>query len=120
MGIYMVGGGLPHSPFDRTFFNVTIGEILSRASPDQGQALTLFLADGTMLDVCDLQELSDRYVALRVYRGAEEACDTSLHLVPYGLIYRIEIGPKGGAGPRMGFRWTGAPRKAVPARKAGR
>ena len=109
----MLGTGMPNAPFDRTFFNVTLGDILQQDEKGKRHGLTLYLADGTTLDVCQIEGLSDQYLTVRAYQPGEEACDTRLNLIPYGLIYRIELAPRGDSdNHRMGFRWT-------PAKEAG-
>lgn len=111
MALHLLGGGLAASPFNRTFFNVAFADILERAGKERPQKLTLFLADGTTLDVCALDDLSDTYLALRAYLSEGDSCETTTHLIPYGLIYRIELAPKENASPRMGFRWSPQPRR---------
>jgi hypothetical protein len=117
MAPVLIGGS--DVPFGRTFFNVYLGEMLDRAGKDKDHKLTLFLGDGSQLDVCSIDELSDGYLILRAYRGGEgDACDLSLNLIPYGLIYRIEIAPKQDAGQRLGFHWV-KPRQTT-VRKVGK
>jgi hypothetical protein len=121
MGVYMLGsGGSQQAPFNRTFFNVTLGDILQRAPKDKTLQLHLSLADGTVLDVCAIDELADDYLSVRAYATEEDACDLSVNLVPYTLIYRITIGPKESQNSqRMGFRWSPpASRRGTAIRKA--
>jgi len=119
MGVYMVGSGSAQSPFNRTFFNVTLGDILQRAPKNKSTRLLLFLADGTTLDVCAIDELADDYLAVRAYRAEEAACDLTINLIPYTLIYRIELAPKESeSNNRMGFRWAPpAARKGTSVRR---
>jgi len=86
MPVYMVGSGGAQSPFNRTFFNATLGDLLQRAGREKSQKLLLFLADGTMLDVCSIDDLADDYISVRAYRANEETCDLSVNLIPYSLI----------------------------------
>jgi hypothetical protein len=53
-----------------------------------------------------LVDLSDAYMVVRGYHGATDACDLSLTILPYGLIYRLDLGPKGDSSTRVGFRWS--------------
>jgi hypothetical protein len=118
MGVYMVGSGGAQAPFNRTFFNVTLGDILQRAPKEKNTKLLLFLADGSTLDVCAIDELADDYLALRAYRAEEAACDITINLVPYTLIYRIEIAPKEDENStRLGFRWSPPARRGTAIRK---
>jgi hypothetical protein len=119
MGVYMVGGGsAQQAPFNRTFFNVTLGDILQRGPKEKTFKLLLFLADGTTLDVCAIDELTDDYLTLRAYTADEAACDLTVNLVPYTLIYRIEIAPKESeSNNRMGFRWAPPARRGTAIRK---
>jgi hypothetical protein len=111
MGIFTLGGGAGEPPFNRTFFNVTLGDILQRSGKDVDQQLTLFLTDGTTLDVCEIDELADQYLMLRSYASGDDACDLAVQLVPYVLIYRMQITPRGADNNRVGFHWTPRTRK---------
>jgi hypothetical protein len=107
MPIHLLGGGFGEAPFSRTFFNVALGEILSKAGKDKEQRLTLYLTDGTLLDVCEIEELADAHLTLRAFRKDDDACDLGVHLIPYALIYRIEITPKSAEDSnRVGFHWA--------------
>ncbi len=117
MPVYTLGGGHGEPPFSRTFFNVTLGDLLEKDGKEKDHKLTLFLTDGTTLDVCSIDELADQYLVLRAYRGNEDACDLSLNLVPYALIYRIELAPKATDSARVGFHWAPPPKVRATARR---
>ncbi|HEX7901865.1 MAG TPA: hypothetical protein VF950_29170 [Planctomycetota bacterium] len=117
MGIFTLGGGAGDPPFNRTFFNVTLGDLIERQKGEN--RLTLFLTDGSTLDVCSIDELTEQYVALRSYANGEDACSVSVQLVPYALIYRVEITPRGENANRVGFHWT-APGKRHTGRRSPR
>lgn len=106
MGIFTIGGGVGEPPFNRTFFNVTLGDLVERAGSAKEKRLTLFLTDGSTLDVCGIDELTDQYVALRSYANGDDACDVAVQLIPYALIYRVEITPRGGDSNRLGFHFS--------------
>lgn len=118
MPVYMLGSGGAQAPFNRTFFNVTLGDLLQKAGREKGQKLLLYLADGTALDVCSIDVLADDYIAVRSYRPNEEACELSVNLIPYSLIYRIELTPKDADNStRLGFHWAPPVKKATTIRK---
>jgi hypothetical protein len=75
--------------------------------------LTLYLSDGTTLDVCSIDELTDGYVAARAYQKGNDTCDVSVQLIPYGLIYRIEISPKVDNTDRVGFHFKTVSRRSA-------
>lgn len=111
MPIYMIGEGARQGPpFNRTFFQAKLGDILSRASSEQKQRLTLFLTDGMTLEVCEILELEDQYMTLRAYRGSEEACDVGIHVIPYGVVYRMELARE--EDQRVGFNWMASREKS--------
>jgi len=116
MAIQLIGGSAGDVPFNRTFFNVTLGEMVEQSGKDKAVRLTLFLSDGTQLDVSVIDELSDSYLSLRAYQGDSDQIDPSVHLVPYGLIYRIEVSPKEEQNSRVGFQWKHG-RKSVTTRR---
>ena len=118
MAIPIIGGGMGEAPFNRTFFNVTLGEMIGQNAKDKSVRLSLFLSDGTTLDVCTIDELSDSYLALRAYQGDSEHVDPSVHLIPYGLIYRIEVSPKDEQNSRVGFHWKPVARKIITTRRS--
>jgi len=105
MAVQLIGGSQGDAPFNRTFFNVTLADLVEPAK-DQSQKLTLYLVDGTTMDVCRIEEMADQYLALRAYRTGSDSCDTTLHLIPYGTIYRLEIAQHSTDNDRMGFSWT--------------
>jgi len=120
MAIQLIGGSAGDVPFNRTFFNVTLGDLIENSGKDKEKAvrLSIFLSDGTTLDVSVIDELSDSYLALRAYQGDTDQVDPSVHLIPYGLIYRIEVSPKDEQNSRVGFHWKPAARKIITARRS--
>lgn len=116
MPVQLIGGSVGDAPFNRTFFNVTLGDLVEPAK-GQAQKLTLYLVDGTTLDVCRIEEMTETYLALRVYQGSSDACETNLHLIPYATIYRLEISQhvSDRPGSRVGFSWSN-PKRPTPKR----
>ena len=118
MSVQLIGGSLTDAPFNRTFFNITLGELLDQEGKDKSQRLTLFLSDATQFEVCSIDKLSDEYLSLRAYQGAEDSCELAVHLIPYVLIYRIEISPKiRDSSGRVGFH-RGSTRKGATSRRS--
>jgi hypothetical protein len=117
MAVQLIGGGGADVPFNRTFFNVTLADLVEPGK-DGAQKLTLYLVDGTTLDVCRIEEMADNYLGLRAYKAGSDACDTTLHLIPYGTIYRLEIAADAGEndGGRLGFSWSERRRTNQPRR----
>ncbi len=108
MPAYALGGTIPGSPFNRTFFNVTLGDLIEKDGKKPGRRLLLYLADGSMLEVEEIEELEDAYLTLRVVKGSdEEGTEPSTHLLPYTLIYRIELSPTRRETGHVGFQWKG-------------
>ena len=118
MSIQLIGGTAGDVPFNRTFFNVTLGDMVSENGKEKAVKLTLYLSDGSTLDVCSIDELNDGYVAARAYQGASDSCEVSIQLIPYGLIYRIEISPKIENNDRVGFHYKPVLRKSATARRS--
>lgn len=113
MSLWMLGGGGWQQPFNRTFFNVSLGEILKRAGREKGSRLTLHLIDASPLDVRAIEELSDQYVLLTASGRDEDDSDPRLHVLPYSAIYRIEIARAAeNEHRRLGFRWMPIPAKS--------
>jgi len=105
MSIHYIGEASSAAPpFDALFFKSAFDQIVERAGKD-AKKLTLFLSDGSLFDVCELVELNDAYMVVRGYNASNDACDLALTVLPYGLIYRLELGPKSPDATRVGFRW---------------
>jgi len=118
MPLHMIGGSGHEASFNRTFFNVTLGDLIETGRKEGEKKLTLFLADGTTFDVCNIEALADTYLIVQTYRRNDDACDLSVNLIPYGLIYRIEIAPRDEQdGTRVGFHWKPQPKSRSSARK---
>lgn len=101
MPIHLIGeSGIP---FDRSFFNTALEGLLGDSALDGNRKLSLFLTDGATLDLCSIDQLAPQYMIVRGYRTDEDACDANVHLIPYGLIYRIEVAPKERGDTRVGF-----------------
>ena len=106
MSIHFVGESAAAAPpFDSLFFKSAFDQIVEKAGKIANR-LTLFLSDGTTFDVCQMEELADAYMVVHGYRGGTDTCDLAVNVIPYGLIYRIELGPKEGDETRVGFSWT--------------
>lgn len=106
MPIHLIGGDAGGPPFRRAFFSTILGEILAKSGDPNGFTLTLLLADGTSLDVCSIEDLTDDYLSVRCYQS-DDSCGLGLDLVPYGMIYRVQLTPKGKEdGERVGFKWV--------------
>ncbi len=118
MSIQLIGSSSSDVPFNRTFFNVTLGEMIEQNGKEKPVKLTLFLSDGSTLDVCMIDELSDQYLAVRAYQGQSDSCEINVQLIPYGLIYRIEIAPKSQESSRVGFQWKPTGRRGLTARRS--
>ena len=115
MSIHFIGESAASAPpFDSLFFKSSFDPIVERAGKGATK-LTLYLSDGTTFDVCELVDLADAYMVVRGYHGDSDACDLAITVLPYGLIYRLELGPKASNSTRVGFRWTPTPGKGKTA-----
>ena len=105
------------APFNRTFFNAVLGDLLQAAGADRAHRLSLFLTDGTTLDVCRIDEMSDEYLVLHTFEEDSGTCSLGIEVVPYGLIYRLQVSSKGGADDRVGFSWKPAAKPSRATKK---
>ncbi|HLG42971.1 MAG TPA: hypothetical protein VI643_06365 [Planctomycetota bacterium] len=123
MPIILPGGpSVAHGPFDRSFFQAALNEHIQAAKLGAPGRLFLFLTDGTTLDVCHLIDTADDYLVAACHRaegvlasscrehGASadnahccesKGCEMTAELIPYGLIYRVQISALGD--PAIGF-----------------
>ncbi len=111
MPIHLIGESAGHAPpFNRGFFSSTIGDIIGKSSQNVPQKLTLFLTDGSTLDLCNIEGMSDEYMIARVFHGHGKACGTIVNIIPFALIYRVQLTPVGHEeADRAGFKWVSAP-----------
>ena len=106
MSIHFIGESSSAAPpFDSLFFKSAFDQVVERAGKG-AQKLTLFLSDGSQFDVCEIVDLADAYMVVRGYKEATDTCELALNMLPYGLIYRLELGPKSNDGTRVGFKWS--------------
>jgi len=107
MTLWMLGGGNWQPPFNRTFFNVSLAELLDRGGKDRASRLTLYLVDGSQLDVRTIDSLSDQFLTVRAALRDEGESELGLHVLPYSSIYRIEVArATDGESRKLGFRWS--------------
>lgn len=104
MPVYLIGEGAGGVPFNRVFFNATLGSILERIGKSQSVKLTLYFVDGTTLEATEFQELADSFMVVKGFAGGGEENQT-VNVVPYGLIYRIQLAPRE-SHDRIGFHWV--------------
>ncbi len=114
MPIHLLGGpGGSEAPFSRAFFNTMLGDLIERIGKDRLYKLTLYLVDGSTLDVCKIEELSDQYMTVRAFQGEDQSCELTVNVIPYGTIYRLQLSPKEEEdNGRVGFHWAPSALKA--------
>lgn len=104
-------------PFSRTFFNAILGDILEGLGKERVHRMTLYLSDGSTMDVCSIEELAEEYLILRTFKEESDVCNLGVEVVPYGLIYRITLSPRHDSGTRVGFSWKPGETKGVAKKK---
>lgn len=107
MPIHLIGESAGHAPpFNRTFFSSTIGDIIGKNSQSVPQKLTLFLTDGVTLDLCNIEGMNDEYMIVRAFHGSGKSCGTEIDIIPFSLVYRVQLTPVGHEeAERAGFKW---------------
>lgn len=107
MTLWMMGSAGTQAPFNRTFFNVALGELLGPDKSGRAHRLLLHLVDGTPLDVRSIETLSEYYFIVRACGANEDSAKVPLHVLPYGAIYRIELDDRSDEeNRRLGFQWA--------------
>ncbi len=105
MTLWMMGGGGWQPPFNRTFFNASLAELLERAGRGTESRLTLYLVDGSQLDVRAIESLSDQFLTVRAAFRDEGESELSVHALPYSSVYRVEVARAADGDVRkLGFR----------------
>ena len=88
--------------FDRDFFERVLPALVAACPRLEGTkpVVTIFLGDGTELDVCGILAFEERYVVLAAYEGtgpdgvARTADDVGFDAVPYELLLRCSVRPE--------------------------
>jgi hypothetical protein len=113
MPIVLLGESGGGTPFGRSFFNSAFEPLVHKLGKDAAKRLLLYISDGTIFEVAQIEELAENYLVVRGYKGDEDAAEQSIQVLPYGLIYRLELGSQPESGTRVGFKWAppGATRK---------
>lgn len=112
MPIHLIGTTAGDAPFNRVFFNTTLGEIIGNGG--ESRKVTLFLVDGVTLDVSSVESLNDQYATVKAHDPNKESAETRLHLIPYGTIYRVEIAGQDNDADRVGFHLSGREKRGTP------
>lgn len=80
--------------FGPMFFLRHLGVLVRDRCPDPGERLpsvSLWLADGSTVDVCHIEMVSPRWVALAIRGASRPGRPMPLLLVPYETIIRVQI-----------------------------
>jgi hypothetical protein len=79
--------------FDADFYRSVLQQLVSRESADREAVpvVELRLSDGTVLDVCQIMRLDERWMALSYYRDPGDCRDQDVAFVPYGAVARIHL-----------------------------
>ncbi len=112
--VYLLGESSGGIPFPRAFFNTTFDVIVQKAGKGHTDRLLFYLSDGTTLDVCQIDELAEAFMVVRGYKGEGDSQDPNVNVIPYGLIYRIELGAKRDDETRVGFKWVPPAARDLP------
>jgi hypothetical protein len=88
--------------FGRDFFEKVLPALVQGCPRSEGTkpVVTVFLGDGTELDVCGVMAFEERYVVLAAYEGVGEdgvprtPDDVGLEAVPYELVLRCSVRPE--------------------------
>jgi hypothetical protein len=115
MPIHLIGTTAGDAPFNRVFFNTTLGEIIGNG---ESRKVTLFLVDGVTLDVVSVESLNDQYATVKAHNANKEPSETSLLLIPYGTIYRVEISGPENDEDRVGFHFSAREKRGTPPRRS--
>jgi hypothetical protein len=108
--------------FDAAFFSGFLGErarALCAGQPNRIPVVLLHLADGTILDLCHIEQLFPDWMGGTVYHDAKTCDRMDLVFVPYALIMRVTISLPSIHERRIGFQMpeTSADATAFEARK---
>ncbi len=91
-------------PFFMSVLKSRLMRHCNEVGPDVPQVL-LHLAEGSVLDLCHIVELSPKWIAAAVFRDDADSCDKmDVEFVPYELIIRVTLTGRSAEGPRrLGF-----------------
>lgn len=93
--------------FDATFFSGFLGErarALCARQPDRVPVVLLHLADGSILDLCHIEELFPDWMGGTIYSDPKSCDRMDLVFVPYALITRVTVSLPSVHERRIGFQ----------------
>jgi cell wall assembly regulator SMI1 len=98
--------------FDREFFGAILPEHVRRslaAHDDKTAIVEVHLGDRTVLDLCHVVRLDDKWVALAHYCRDDPHDDVDIAFVPYATIVRVSLTLRSNAERDMGFQMHSEP-----------
>ncbi|MBI2931963.1 MAG: hypothetical protein HYY16_09950 [Planctomycetes bacterium] len=95
------------APFDAPFFRSLLPEhvrVLHATYPGKVPVVLLQLADDTCLDLCHIETLDPRWMAVSVYRDRRTCAEMDTIFVPYPAITRVILTPEDPGAQPQGFQ----------------
>lgn len=109
--------------FDADFYRTFLpGWVLKecREHPGDLPVVKLYLANGTVLDLCHIVSLADSWFSVQYFREAETCTDMDIAFLPYELVTFATVSLHHPSSRRMGFNITAKPSlSGVDKEKAG-
>lgn len=97
-------------PFGLRFFRTVLKDRVREhfgARPENVPVVQLRLADGTTYDVCQIEAVERRWLAIEAYRDPETCEDTDLVFIPYETVTRVMVSDRPQRERPIGFRVGG-------------
>jgi len=80
--------------FDATFYQAVLPDRAAKecaGRPDHVPVVELRLGDGTVLDLCHVLALSERWLSVAFFRDSETCEDMDVAFLPYELVVRVTV-----------------------------
>jgi hypothetical protein len=93
--------------FDSTFYETVLPALVMKecsGRTDQVPVVEFRLGDGSVLDVCHVLSLADKWFTVTYFRDPSDCEDMDIALLPYELVTRISVSLHHALTRPLGFR----------------
>jgi len=105
---------MPSAPvFDAGFYQAVLSDRVAKeceGHPGLVPVVELRLGDGTVLDLCHVIALSERWMSVAFFRNTETCEDMDVTFVPYELVIRVTVSLHLPSHRAIGFSHSTPPR----------
>lgn len=98
--------------FDAGFYQAALSDRVAKeceGHPGLVAVVKLHLGDGTVLDLCHVTALSERWMSVAFFRNTETCEDMDVTFIPYELVLRVTVSLHHPSNRAIGFSHSTLP-----------